>query len=101
MSDELKSAWELALEKLESQEEMSVQPLNDEQREAIAEIRNQFKARIAETEISYQGRLRAAALQGSAEEVETLQNGLREEKARLNRQMERKIEKVRNEGAPE
>ena len=42
MSDELKSAWELALEKLDDQEDMAVAKLSEGQKQAIAQIRNNY-----------------------------------------------------------
>ena len=56
MSDELKSALELALEKLDDQEDMVVAKLSEGQKQAIAQIRNNYQARIAEEEIGKIGR---------------------------------------------
>ena len=97
MPGELKSAWELALEKLEAQEEYSVVSLNDEQRDAIARVRSKYQARIAEVEIHKQAQIAAAAETGAMDKIQELNQQLSRDKARLNRQMERQIRKIRGE----
>ena len=97
MPGELKSAWELALEKLDAQEEYTVVSLNDEQREAIAQVRSKYQARIAEAEIHKQAQIAAAAETGAADKIQELNQQLSQDKARLNRQMEREIRKIRGE----
>ena len=97
MPGELKSAWELALEKLEAQEEYSVVSLNDEQRDAIARVRSKYQARIAEVEIHKQAQIAAAAETGAMDKIQELNQQLSRDKARLNRQMERELRKIRGE----
>ena len=97
MPGELKSAWELALEKLEAQEEYSVVSLNDEQKEAIAQVRSKYQARIAEAEIHKQAQIFAAAQTGAMDKVQELNQQLSRDKARLTRQREREIRKIRGE----
>lgn len=95
MSDELKSAWELALEKLNAQETGQVEKLSDEQKEQIADVRRKYKARIAEAEISAEGRIRAAVQAGKYEDIEKIQQELIDERNRLNRSVESEVEKLR------
>ncbi len=95
MSDELKSAWQLTLEKLEAQEDLAVDKLTVDQKEAIAGVRRKFTARIAETEISSQSRLQKAFRSEAVDEIEGIQQRLVREKQRLRREMEKEIEKVR------
>jgi len=57
----MKSAYELAMERLrKNDEEAGVErrPVTDAQKAAIAEIRNFYEAKIAEVEVLHQGRLR-------------------------------------------
>ena len=97
MSDgELKSALELALEKLNAQEEVKAEKLTEEQKQVIAEARGKYRARIAELEIHHESKIKQAALAGAYEEVELLRNQLLQEKSRLNREMEKEVEKLRN-----
>ena len=90
--DAPKSAVELAMEKLRARSDYEESKLTDEQREKIAEIRSRFKAKIAELEIHHQSKLQGA---GSYEELEALQAELKDEKAKLEQQMESKVEEVR------
>jgi len=95
MSDELKSAWEIALERMEGREDMAVEKLTQEQKAAIGEIRKKYQARVAESEIGTQSRIKAALQSGAFDEVEKLQLHLTEDKQRLNREMEKEVEKIR------
>ena len=95
MSDELKSAWEVALEKMEGREDLAVEKLTTEQKQAIREIRQKFRPRLAEVEISTQSQIKKAVESGGFDEVEKIQQHLVDDKQRLNREMEQKIEKIR------
>ncbi len=97
MADELKSAWELALEKMDQQEELTVVPLTEEKKEAIAEVRRKYQARIAEVEINSGSQLNQAAGAGALEEVEKIRAHIANEKRRLNARMEKEIEEIRGE----
>ena len=97
MTDELKSAWEVALEKLEQQEEFTVAQLTEEQKEAIAEIRRKYQARIAEAEISAESKLKQAVESGAFEEAEKFRAQVAGERRRLTERMEKKIEEIRGE----
>ena len=55
----MKSAYELAMERLEK--EKPSKPLTDEQKRALAEIDNKFEARIAEAKILHEQELKNAA----------------------------------------
>jgi hypothetical protein len=95
MSDELKSAWQLAMEKLEAQNAEPPGVLSEEQKAEIADIRRKYKAKIAEEEISSESRLRKVIEAGAFEDAEKVREGLISEKARLNREMEAEVAKVR------
>jgi phage-related minor tail protein len=95
MADELKSAWQLALEKLEAQDLDPIEQLSGEQKAAIAEIRSRYQARIAETEIAAEGQIRKAAQAGDYDAVTQARENLVSERGRLNREMEDAVEKVR------
>ncbi len=96
MSDELKSAWEVALEKMEGREDLAVEKLTTEQKQAIHQIRQNYKARLAEAEISTQTQSKKVVESGRFDEVEKIQQHLVDDKQRLNREMEQEIEKIRN-----
>jgi hypothetical protein len=93
----LKSAYELAMERLRTQdrkagrEEQS--PLTDEQKQEIARLRQEAKAKVAEIEILYQD-----AIQGSAEKPEELakiQDRHLIDRERIDSRLESAIAKVR------
>lgn len=94
MDDELKSAVELAMEKMESGEG-AVEKLSDEQKEQIAEIRSKYRAKIAEAEISLQSKIRKARSQGDVASIEAMQQHFASERQKFEERMEREIRKVR------
>ena len=95
MSDELKSAWEIALEKMEASGEARVEELSEEQKEAIAETRRKYTARIAEAEINAAARIRGALESGQVDQIRGLQEELSRERRKLEDRMESKVEAIR------
>lgn len=96
MSDDkpVKSAYELAMERLKKRDEEAgivPQTLTDEQRAEIAEIRKVYQARLAEIEILHQSQLRS--LQDPGERM-ALEEGYRRERERLAGERDSKISKV-------
>jgi len=89
----MKSAYELAMERLEKKAP-SVS-LTDQQKEEIAEIDSTFKARIAEKELFLKDQIMKAQTSGNAEEVATLQKQLTIDLRRLREDAEEKKEKLR------
>ncbi len=101
----LKSAYELSLEKSNQlvPELKNQKKLSEDQKKKIADIRAEYKARIADRDVTLQhklnhleDRVRPEAL---AAEAEKLKQEFQEEKARLEKEMEEKIEAVRNPSA--
>lgn len=68
------------------------QPLTDEQKTAMAEIRDRYRARIAELEILHRGDI--AGMMDPAER-EAAEGQYRQERGRLERERDSKIEQVR------
>ncbi len=95
MSDELKSAWEIALEKMGSQAEAGIEELSEEQKEAIAETRRKYKARIAEAEINSMSRIKGTLESGQVDQVRVLQEELSLERKKLEDRMESKVQRIR------
>ena len=89
----MKSAYELAMERLEKAAP-TVQ-LTDVQKAQIAEIDSTYKARIAEKELFLQGKIKEAGLSGTFEEIEKLERQLATELRRLHEDCEEKKEKLR------
>ena len=97
MGDEkpLKSAYELAMERLRKRDEetgVEEQPLNDDQKAAIAETRTFYQAKIAEQEVLHQSRLRKTM---DPAERETIEAGFRRDRERLVSERDDKIERIR------
>ena len=89
----MKSAYELAMEKLEKS--TPTVRLSNEQKAEIAEVDSQYKARIAEKELFLHGKIRGAQMSGNFGEVERLENQLATEVRRLQSDCEEKKEKLR------
>ena len=89
----MKSAYELAMERLEKKTPSVA--LTDEQKEQIAEVDSTFKARIAEKELFLKDEIAKARHAGNAEEAESLQKQLTIEIRRLQEDAEAKKEKLR------
>ena len=96
MSDErLKSSYELAMERFKKKDAdagVVHQPLTDEQKAAIAELRSQYQAKIAELEILHRGQVAGMMDPGERELAEAQ---YRQERGRLERERDSKIERAR------
>lgn len=89
----MKSAYELAMERLEKKAPSLT--LTDEQKQQIAEIDSTFKARIAEKELFLKDQITKALAAGNHEEADSLQKQLTIEIRRLQEDAETKKEKLR------
>lgn len=97
MTDELKSAVELALEKLDREIGERVPQLSEKQKERISEVRSRYQAKIAELEIANQSKIRKAGQAGDYSSIEESRARLTSEKQRLERARDREIERIRKE----
>ena len=89
----MKSAYELAMERLEKK--APTMALTDDQKHQIAEIDSTFKARIAEKELFLKDQISKAVTAGNTEEAESLQKQLSIDIRRLQQDAEEKKEKLR------
>jgi hypothetical protein len=89
----MKSAYELAMERLEKNAPSL--SLTDDQKRQLAEVDSTFKARIAEKELFLKGEIQKAQAAGKFEEVESLEKQLTSEIRRLQADCEVKKEKLR------
>jgi hypothetical protein len=89
----MKSAYELAMERLEKKEPTVT--LTPEQKEQIAEIDSTYRAKIAEKELFLKDQIRTARMGGSTDEAESLEKQLTIEVRRLQEDCEEKKEKLR------
>ena len=92
----MKSAYELAMERLEKQSPSA--KLTEAQKTEIAEIDGTYKAKIAEQELFLKDKIAEAAGQGKFEDVTQLESQLAHEIRRLNADCEAKKAAVRGDG---
>lgn len=88
----MKSAYELAMERLEK-ESGPTRKLSDEQKTRIADLERRFDARIAEQKLSYEDKFRAAQ---TMEDYDRLKAELADAIASLEAQRDREKEAIWN-----
>jgi hypothetical protein len=84
----MKSAYELAMERLEKKE--PTKKLTEQQKERIAEINSLYGSKIAERETFLQGEIVKEKMKGDALAVEQIQDQLAREVRRLHVEWEEK-----------
>lgn len=89
----MKSAYELAMERLSKQSPQV--KLTDEQKKELAELDSRYAAKVAEREIFLKGELAKAAEKGDFEACEQLEKQLVSERKTLQVELEEKKEQVR------
>jgi hypothetical protein len=89
----MKSAYELAMERLEKQ--APTQKLSEAQKAEIAEIESLAKSRVAEKELFLGEQLAKARAQGRYDEVASIEKQLASELRRIQEEAEEKKERVR------
>jgi hypothetical protein len=91
----MKSAYELAMERLQQEDPSAAAPLSDEQKAALAEVDAKYKARKAEREVFLQKQIREAKQNRDFKEIDMLETQLRNERLRLDEEMEGAKERIR------
>ena len=91
----MKSAYELAMERLAKSDPSADKPLTAEQKARLADIETMYKGKIAEREIFLKQRLDEALAEGKLDEIEKLQAQLKSERARLEEERDAEKERVR------
>ncbi len=93
----MKSAYELAMERLAKSDPSANQPLTAEQKTRLADIDRVYQGKTAEREIFLQKQLNEALAAGNAEEADKIRQQLANEKARLQEEREAEKDRVRRE----
>jgi hypothetical protein len=91
----MKSAYELAMERLAKTEPNANKPLTPEQKTRLAEIDRLYKGKIAEREIFLKQQLEAALVAQKFEDFENIKKQLASERSRLEEEREDEKERVR------
>ena len=89
----MKSAYELAMERLEKTQPSIA--LSETQKEQLADVDSTYRAKIAERELVLRDEIRKAQTARNLEDVEKLEKQLISEIARLREDCEAKKEKLR------
>lgn len=97
MADELKSAFELAMEKLKAKDgpENGETPLTGEQKAQIAALREDFRARRAEMEILHRSAKAEARRAGDPAKILALEEGFQRDLARLAAEEDAQVSRIR------
>lgn len=93
----MKSAYELAMERLSKSDPNASKPLTPEQKDRLAEIDRVYKGKIAEREIFLKQKLDEAMTARKYEEIEQVQKQISSERARFEEEREEEKERVRRE----
>lgn len=91
----MKSAYELAMERLAKSDPDANKPLTAEQKARLAEIDQVYKGRIAEREIFLKKQLDEAMAGGKFDDIEKIRAQMTNERARLEEDREDEKERVR------
>jgi hypothetical protein len=95
MDQTMKSAYELAMERLAKSDPSAGKKLTPEQKARLAEIDRVYQGKLAEREIFLKKQLNDAYAEGKAEEIEKIQKQLTSERARLEEEREDEKERIR------
>jgi hypothetical protein len=91
----MKSAYELAMERLAKSDPGAVRTLTEEQKARLAEIDRLYKGKIAEREIFLNKLMEDALNARNFDEVDKIRQQIGSEKARLEEEREAEKERVR------
>jgi hypothetical protein len=91
----MKSAYELAMERLSKSDPGAGRPVSAEQKARLAEIDRIYKGKLAEREIFLKQQLDKAYAAQNAEEVGKIKRQMADEKARLEEDREEEKNSVR------
>lgn len=91
----MKSAYELAMERLAKSDPDANKPLTSEQKARLAEIDQIYKGKIAEREIFLRKQLDEALASGKLDEIEKIRAQMASERTRLEEDREDEKERVR------
>lgn len=91
----MKSAYELAMDRLAKSDPDASKPLTAEKKSRLAEIDRVFKGKLAEREIFLKKQLDEAYAAQNADEVDKIRQQLVSERARLDEEREAEKDQVR------
>ncbi len=92
----MKSAYELAMERLDKTDKGRGKPLTPAQKARLGEIDVLYKGKLAERDIFLKKRLDEALSAGKLEEIDQIRSQMQSERARLEEEREAEKEAVRS-----
>ncbi len=92
----MKSAYELAMERLSKSDPGSSQPITPEKRAKLADVDRLYQGKIAEREIFLKQRLEQALAGRDADEVDKVRKQIASEKVRLEEDREAEKDRIRS-----
>jgi len=95
----MKSAYELAMERLNQSDPEAAAPLTDAQKARLAELDAIYKSKVAEREIFLNGKLQEAMRGRDSVAAEQIRRQISNERVRLEEERDEKKEKVRADKA--
>lgn len=93
----MKSAYELAMERLDREAPDSIRTLTEQQKSSLADIERRYQAKRAEREIFLKQQIASARNQQDSEAVQQLERQLRDELTRLETEKESEKEQIRQQ----
>ena len=94
----MKSAYELAMERLEKEVPSSQKKLTDDQKKRLGEIEDEYQAKLAERRILAQRNIQELRMQGKFDEAQSAEEELGNDIRKLEEEKDHKKNKVRQEG---
>ncbi len=91
----MKSAYELAMERLAKSDPDAAQPLTAEKKQRLAEIDRVYQGKVAEREIFLRQQLDAALAAQKFDDADKIRQQITREKARLDEERDEEKERVR------
>ncbi len=91
----MKSAYELAMERLAKSDPAAARPLTAAQKDRLAEIDRVHQGRLAEREIFLKQQLEAALAAQQLDEADKIRKQIANERARIDEEREAEKERVR------
>ncbi|HKB90727.1 MAG TPA: hypothetical protein VKC60_09460 [Opitutaceae bacterium] len=91
----MKSAYELAMERLAKSDPDSGKPLTAEKKQRLAEVDTLYKSKLAEREIFLKKQLEEAYTAQNFEEAEKIKKQISSERAHLEEERESEKERIR------
>jgi len=93
----MKSAYELAMERMDKEQPRHSMDLSDQQKTAISDVKNRRDAKLAERRIMYDQRTVEAKMAGDGDVLRTLQEEFVHDSQRIRDEAEQEIAAIRNE----